>query len=245
MSKTEKLRSIFQIGKSEHNHKYFRESTPWLPKNTPIKCEGDVHPHVEPEMANLFHAYNAGTTELEVLNWLNATVMLLKPTAILETGAADGLGTIALASACRANGFGSVHCVELDEKLCRQSEARLRSLGLSEFAKIHCSTSFDFLNSTQICFDMGFFDSMCEIRVDEYRILRKKNQIRKLAVFHDTSSLRCESLEGWPSKELHEKYRADLYCCKQDSAVEGFIESELSRGIVAIWLKSHVAGSQW
>lgn len=117
MSTIKKIRSILNAMGKRNDERFLRNSLAWLPKDIAVKCEKDVHPHVEPEKANLFHAFNAGTTELEVLNWLNSTVMLLKPSTILETGAADGLGTVALASACRANGFGMVHCVELDELL--------------------------------------------------------------------------------------------------------------------------------
>src|SRR6266852_4575937 len=77
-----------------------RRKYAWLPRWAELHCEADVHPHVPAERAELFDAFNTGTTEFELLNWVHATVMLIKPEAVLETGAANGLGTIALASAC-------------------------------------------------------------------------------------------------------------------------------------------------
>src|ERR1700694_3131550 len=86
----------------------------WLPSWFVLQSEAEAHPHDPAERAELFLGYNTGSTEMEVLNWLYATILLLKPQHIVETGAADGLGTIALASACKANGFGRVHSIEID-----------------------------------------------------------------------------------------------------------------------------------
>ena len=78
----------------------------WLPTDVTIMREAEAHPHSPEERSELFLAHNTGSTEIETLNWLHATVCLTKPATILETGSADGLGAIALASACRDNGFG-------------------------------------------------------------------------------------------------------------------------------------------
>lgn len=86
----------------------------WLRVWHHLQSEVKLHPHVPEERANLFLAFETGTTEIEVLNGLHATIIAHKPRCVLEIGASAGLGTLALASACKANGFGKVHSVELD-----------------------------------------------------------------------------------------------------------------------------------
>src|SRR5262245_42951775 len=109
-----------------------RRLYPWIPSWAEIRPEPAVHAHVPAEYADWFEAHNTGSTELEVLNWLYATIRVLKPATVLETGAADGLGTIALASACAANGFGVVHSVEIEPALCDQLRRRAAARHLSK-----------------------------------------------------------------------------------------------------------------
>ncbi|HVX59975.1 MAG TPA: class I SAM-dependent methyltransferase [Pirellulales bacterium] len=211
-------------------HKYA-----WLPGWVTIHKESEIHPHIASERADLFDAFNGGTTELEVLNWLHSTIMALKPDAVLETGAADGVGTIALASACRNNGFGMVHSIELDEGRCQELERKLREAKLIEFVRIHHADSLSFLQrNKELVFDIGFYDSMCEIRAEEFRACLDHGTIRKLAVFHDTAPTRPEALDGWPPRAVHERYRATLQSFADDPRCAGFFESTFSRGFV--WL---------
>lgn len=209
----------------------------WLPSWAHVASEGTTHPHVPAERAELFNAHNAGTTELEVLNWLHATVMLLKPEHVLETGAANGLGTIALASACKNNGFGKVHSVEIDPGSCYELASKLRDANLAEYVEIHCDDSREYLKKNTTVFDLGFYDSMCELRADEFRICLEKQTIRKLAVFHDTSPLRCQSLKDQPIEELHSMYRNELKEFAADPRCSGSYESLLSRGFVCLFIK--------
>ena len=214
----------------------YRTRYPWLPPWGEPKSEADVHPHVPAERAELFEAYDMGTTELEVLNWLNATIRVLKPESVLETGVANSLGTIALAQACRMNGRGKVHSVEIDPERCSAAEAKLRHLGLEGQAEIHRDDSQSFLRTTDLSFDIGFFDSEPELRAEEFRICLERGILRRVAVFHDTSPLRCESLDGWPSPEEHRAYRRDLLELARDPRCSGFFESTLSRGFFCIFL---------
>lgn len=202
-----------------------------------MRSEKDVHPHVARERAEWFEAYNTGTTELELLNWLHATVMLLKPNAILETGAADGIGTLALARACENNGFGVVHSVELDADRCARLEKLIAGQGLERHVRVHHADSREFLERAPTEFDIGFFDSMCEIRAEEFAICLRRGTLRRLAVFHDTSPQRCDSLQDWPSPEQHAKYRADLLQLAVDPRCSGYFESPLSRGWIGIFMK--------
>jgi predicted O-methyltransferase YrrM len=196
-----------------------------------------VHPHAPDEHADLFLAYDTGSTEVEVLNWLYASVCLLKPQSILETGACQGLGTIALAAACRDNGFGRVHSVEIEPHLWEVATKRIRNEGLSQFATVYCEDSRNFLLKTNLSFDFAFFDSECEIRVHEFRICRERGILKGVAVFHDTSPTRTLTMKEFPGEPLHTEYRAKIYELSKDPGTTGYFESNLSRGIIALFLK--------
>ena len=207
----------------------------WLPSDYYCTLESKVHPHVAAEKSELFLAYNAGSTEMETLNWLHATICLVKPSAVLETGAADGLGTIALASACRDNGFGQVHSLEIDAGLCERLEGTLRKYGLSDYAKVHCADSLSFLRQSQLSFDFGFFDSLCELRVEEYRICRNRRILDGIAAFHDTAPQRAVSLTDCPPADIHDEYRRQLLELAGQPDNSGFFEHTLSRGLFVIY----------
>ncbi len=199
--------------------------------------EINIHPHVPEERADLFLNFNTGSSEIEVLNWLYSTICLLKPENILETGAAHGFGTIALASACKANGFGTVYSVEIDPSFCQAVEEKVRKLGLQKFTRIICDDSLAFLAKTPLVFDVGYFDSLCEIRGKEFAISLDRGILKKMAVFHDTSPHRYQSLMDISEKSLHEKYRSDLYQMSASEKCSGIFESSLSRGIIIIPIK--------
>lgn len=209
----------------------------WVPIWARLQRESDIHPHCPEERADLFIGYDIGSTEIEVLNWLYATVCLSKPQNILETGAAKGLGTIALASACKANGFGKVHSVEIENSICGELDRKLKKQRLREYVEIHCSDSLEYLKKTTTVFDFGFFDSMCEIRAEEFTIAFEKKIIRNIAVFHDTSAFRCISIQNLPPKEQHEEYRRQIIEFGKSENCNGFYESNLSRGIIALFMK--------
>jgi hypothetical protein len=206
----------------------------WLPFWIATDTEARLHPHSTEERADLFIAHNAGSTEIEVLNWLHATVCLLKPQRILETGAADGLGTLALARACRANGFGVVHSIEIDQALCRHGEALLRRYGVEQHAVFHAEDSRTFLGRTELTFGFAWFDSMCELRADEYAICRARGILDGPAAFHDTSRVRTNTLTDWPSPAQHAEYRRRLHHAAREPVVSAFV-SPLSRGLFVLF----------
>jgi predicted O-methyltransferase YrrM len=206
----------------------------WLPRDIELVSEAKAHPHLPEERGDLFLAIDAGTTEVEVLNWLHATVCLLKPTAVVETGAYLGIGTVALASACRANGFGRVHSIELDPESCQSVRARLDREGLSAFAEVHCSDSRTFLRETTLSFQFGFFDSLPELRAEEFAICQDRGILRGLAAFHDTSPLRTRTLDWCPPEPAHRRYQQKLHQLAQAPGNSGYFESRLSRGFFVI-----------
>jgi predicted O-methyltransferase YrrM len=210
----------------------------WLPLDISFGLESDAHPHCPEERAELFLAHNTGSTEVETLNWLHATLCLTKPACILETGALDGLGTIALAAACRDNGFGKVHSVEIDPGSCERLKARLRRHGLADYVEVHCADSREFLKTTGLVFDFGFFDSLSQIRAEEYRICLNRKIITGIAAFHDTSALRTKSLANEPPESVQAEYRRNLHELAADPRNSGYFEHVLARGLFLIFPKA-------
>lgn len=207
----------------------------WLPGEYRLTSEAKRHPHVAEERADLFLAFETGTTEMEVLNWLHATLLVLKPSCILETGAAAGLGTIALASACKANGFGKVHSVELHRPTMEAAAERLHRAGLSGYVEWHCADSRAFIREFNGCFDFGFFDSMCEIRGEECRLALELGKLNGTAVFHDTSPFRTQSLKDAPTPEHHARFRREVHEIAAKHYGGRMLESSLSRGFIAMF----------
>ena len=209
----------------------------WKPCSAPVVQESQAHPHTPIERADLFDVADGGSTEYEVLNWLHASIRLLKPNLILETGAYEGMGTVALAHACKLNGFGKVHSVEFLPEQCVRLQQVLEENHLLPWAEVHLFDSLQFLSETNLKFDIGFFDSLTEIRPDECEILLKRNALSKLAVFHDTSPYRSDSASDWTSHETQAQYRNKILNLTKYPQCTGYFDSPLSRGFMALFLK--------
>lgn len=209
----------------------------WLSLYVALSPEDKVHAHSKEERASLFLSVNGGTTEMEVLNWIYATILVLKPENIIETGAADGFGTIALASACKANGFGRVHSIEIDEEVCKKARRRLEKAGLSDYATYYNTDSLKFIKTTKTVFQLGFFDSVCEIRPEECSLCHERKILNGPSIFHDTSAFRTESMPNWPNAQVHNAYREKIKECASKYYDNQIFESNLSRGFIVLWPK--------
>lgn len=237
--------TLHRMSPADRLKRFFKGSAPqsvgdrdwrpqWLPNWFALHTETEVHPHDPIERGAEFLAYNTGSTEMEVLNWLYATILLLKPQNVVETGAADGLGTVALASACRANGFGCVHSIEIDMQVCARAQELLKRAGLDRRVVYHCLDSRQFLRDTQLKFDFGFFDSLCEIRAEECAICMERGILCGPAVFHDTSPYRTRTMAEYPREPLHADFRKALAGLANQYFGGNFVESTLSRGLTIL-----------
>lgn len=175
---------------------YVLETTP--------RPESSLHPHVVSEGAERFHAWDSGSTEMEYLTLLHALVLANKPLCVVETGTAQGLGTLAIASALNVNGVGKLWTIDTGE-VCeaRQLISAKELDGQVEFVKTH---SIKFLADCEMTFDMAFFDSDHPVRRREYLLLKQRGHLSKDAIcaFHDTSLSRIdvptdESFLAWLS----------------------------------------------
>lgn len=174
---------------------------PLLAARYAARIEADLHPHHPAEASELYHALDVGSTELEVLQFLAALVCLFKPRHILETGTWQGWGTLTLASAARANGFGRITTLEIDAFQVEAARRRVnahdpRLGGLVDFV---CAASMEYLQRPGLApFDLCFLDSALDTRAAEFRLLRERRLLAPGAVVlvHDTSPLRPEGIPG-------------------------------------------------
>jgi predicted O-methyltransferase YrrM len=209
----------------------------WLPNEYGIRQESEVHPHIEWEKSHLFDAVDGASTELEVLNWLHSTIRLIKPQSILETGSYLGFGTIALAHACKMNGFGKVYSVEFNTNFYNHAKNLIQHAGLSEYVELLNVDSINYLENCDVKFDLGFFDSENSLRGPECEICLKRNILNKMAVFHDTSLYRTV-VHGVKIGKEQNDYRNKVYELSKYEKCTGLQESNLSRGFMVLHFKN-------
>jgi predicted O-methyltransferase YrrM len=193
--------------------------------------ESRVHKHAPEERGELFSALDPASSELEVLNFLNALVLLYKPRVLLETGTFTGMATLAIASALATNGFGTLHTVDNVREVIEQAMGRVRGydpalLGRIEF---HHADSRSYLAEYDGApFDFGFFDSEMSCRHAELDSLLSRGKLSKgaVCVFHDSSPLRNTYAPE------HDNTMMRRYL-EEASAGRQHLTSELSRGF---WL---------
>lgn len=160
-------------------------------QNLGVRSEAESHPHAPEEYAQLFHCAGDGTTELEYLDLIHALVGATKPEVLLETGSLRGMGTLAIAAAIAANGFGKLYSIDLNPSdLLR---ANLEKYGLNDRVQVVAAHSITFCaNWAGEPFDFAFFDSDVHCRAREHDILRRRGKLAPgaVCVFHDTSAIR-------------------------------------------------------
>jgi len=160
--------------------------------------EFEVHPHCPEERAILYSAIDGGSTEVETLNFVNALVYSYKPKLVIETGVFRGFGTIAIAAALKANGFGKVYAVELSAERITEAKKHLDEFDkdLAPFVEYVESDSLEFIeNFSAGKIDFAFLDSETWLRHQEFAALKNGNHFGEGAVvlFHDTSRHRKET----------------------------------------------------
>jgi predicted O-methyltransferase YrrM len=178
---------------------------PTLARYFDQKIESEIHPHVPAERADRYHSIDAGSTELEVLQFLAALVCLFKPSVVLETGSYQGFGSLTLASALETNGHGTLVSVECDAQCVAQCRRQVTEFDPRLLSRIHFVTDFsqNFLEQYQgPPFDLCFLDSLLDLRMKEFHILRRRNLLSPggIVVLHDTSPLRAEDCPGGGSQ---------------------------------------------
>ena len=165
--------------------------------NEPIIAEMCVATSVCPH-PELWHAFDNMATELEVINFLRALVITLKPKMLIETGCYHGHATEQLALGMMQNGFGELYTCDLGSQEGTITAKRVESLG--QIVIYQCS-GIDMITDLSGPIDFAFLDSgPDEIRCHELRALYPKLSPGAVVAIHDSG------IQGF----LREKYLPPL-----------------------------------
>lgn len=160
--------------------------------------ESTIHPHDPRERADLFHVRDgSGSTEFEFLNLLNAFTLAMKPSLALELGTFTGMGSLAIASGLKWNGFGMLFSVDIDD--CVEARKHHQNYDLESWVNFIKSDASGFCDAYEgEPFNLVFIDSGSN-RLCEANILLSRDKIADgaLVMVHDASPFRINGNSSW------------------------------------------------
>ena len=133
-----------------------------------------------------WHMYDSLSAEVEVLDFLKALVIALKPELVVETGTFSGLSALRIAEGLAANGFGRVITCEVDKKVYDAAVARFAASGLACWIDARNESSLEMNVDGRI--DLLFCDSEGPLREQEVRRFLPQVNSNGLILIHDASS---------------------------------------------------------
>src|SRR5258708_4942511 len=134
----------------------------------------------EPERWSMFDSM---TAEVEVLEFLRATVTTIKPRLVVETGTFMGISTLWIAEALKQNGFGRVLSCEFDPLVFAKAKERIAGSGLAEWIELRNESSLEMQVVGAI--DLLFSDSDMAVREQEVRRFLPQMNPQGLILMHD------------------------------------------------------------
>ncbi|MGH9712203.1 MAG: O-methyltransferase [Candidatus Acidiferrales bacterium] len=147
------------------------------PEYTPPSTEC---PHPE-----LWKMVDSQSTELEVIDFLKALVIAMKPKLIVETGTFLAYSTLKMAEALKENGFGKIITIEYDPDIFAKARERIDASGLASWIDNRNASSLE--THVDGTIDLLFSDSHRTIRGKEIRRWLPQIETRGLILIHDTS----------------------------------------------------------
>jgi prolipoprotein diacylglyceryl transferase len=157
-----------------------------------ISLHGDVlqpeyhRPTPECPHPERWHMYDSMSAEVEVLDFLKALVLTLKPELVVETGTFSGLSTLRIAEGLKQNGVGRVITCEWDKKAYHAAKKRFAESGLGQWIDARNESSLEM--KVNGCIDMLFCDSDPDLREQEVRHFLPRVNPYGLILIHDASS---------------------------------------------------------
>jgi predicted O-methyltransferase YrrM len=130
---------------------------------------------------HLFTMINRVSAETEVLQFLKALVMLVKPSLIIETGTFKGATAAAMVCGLLENGYGKLVTIELDETLAKRSARKFQGFPV----EVVCGSSLTYTPDDKI--DMLFIDSHRAIRGKEFEHFKPHLRDNAIIVWHDSA----------------------------------------------------------
>ena len=165
-----------------------------------IVSHGDVlqpeyhRPTLECPHPERWHMYDSMSAEVEVLDFLKALVITIKPELVVETGTFSGLSTLRIAEGLKQNGVGRVVTCEWDKKVYEAAKKRFRESGLGKWIEARNESSLEMKVEGRI--DMLFCDSDVPLREQEVRRFLPQISPFGLILMHDASSAMKSVREG-------------------------------------------------
>jgi len=141
-----------------------------------------------------WHMYDSMSAEVEVLDFLKALVITIKPELVVETGTFSGLSTLRIAEGLKQNGVGRVITCEWDKKVYDAAKKRFAESGLSQWIDARNESSLEMKVGGRI--DMLFCDSDVPLREQEVRHFLPQISPYGLILMHDASSTMKSVREG-------------------------------------------------
>jgi predicted O-methyltransferase YrrM len=129
---------------------------------------------------------DAQSAEIEVLDFLKALVITVKPDLIVETGTFIGHSAMKMAEGMKINGFGKIITVEYDPAVFAKAKQNIDASGLGNWIEYRNASSLDTKIDGTI--DILFSDSDTDIRESEIRRFLPQIKPRGLVLVHDASS---------------------------------------------------------
>jgi prolipoprotein diacylglyceryl transferase len=141
-----------------------------------------------------WHMYDSMSAEVEVLDFLKAIVITIKPELVVETGTFSGLSTLRIAEGLKQNGVGRVVTCEWDKKVYEAAKKRFAESGLGKWIEARNESSLEMKVAGTI--DMLFCDSDPELREQEVRHFLPQMNPYGVILIHDASSHMKSVREG-------------------------------------------------
>jgi prolipoprotein diacylglyceryl transferase len=141
-----------------------------------------------------WHMYDSMSAEAEVLDFLKALVITIKPELVVETGTFSGLSTLRIAEGLKENGVGRVITCEWDKKVHEAAKKRFAESGLGKWIDARNESSLEIKVDGRI--DMLFCDSDVPLREKEVRRFLPQISPYGLILMHDASSAMKSVREG-------------------------------------------------
>lgn len=115
-----------------------------------------------------FTAFNSGSPEIEVCEFLYSLVRLIKPLRILETGTHFGLSAAYMGLALQENNRGELVTLEVQPEYAILARALFDNLKIQNRVACVLKASLDYSLPDEVPVDFLFLDSEPEFRFDEF-----------------------------------------------------------------------------
>jgi predicted O-methyltransferase YrrM len=161
-----------------------------------IQKESEAFPYHKNNKNNFekFHCIEGSSIEIEYLELIRSFIFATKPEQVLETGPYMGYSTIALASALKENGFGSLTSIEIDSNFIEKTRQNLIKFDPSLEVDLINLNSLDAIPNINkkfsfVLLDSGSNSKQLNLRIKELKILLDLNMLLEdcIIFIHDTS----------------------------------------------------------